>query len=234
MPLSENCWATCQCRLFLLLQFQHKYIHDSNCARPLSALKVLFFITYPFYIFFLFMKSSINCKTTHDNRNAATDRILTPVADNANESLEAEGKAVLTQLYPWVCFDTSWRDPDFNVFLPILISTTIRHFNSIYRSKRVMLMSSWPVKNILLLENILASALEANWALWQCNAWLVHINTKGWKIQFCSLFRRALQGEGTKKIKKKRKNHQDWCWLRIWPGDYPNVFYWLCRTETRN
>lgn len=159
------------------------------------------------------MKSSINCKTTQkqrdDNRNTATDRILTAgkVADNANESLEAEVRAVLlTELYPWVCFDTSWRDPDFKVFLPILISTTIRHFNLIYRSRRVMLMSSWPVKNILLLENILASALEANWALWQCNAWLVHINTKGWKIQFCSSFGELCKEKGPKK-KKKRKNH---------------------------
>lgn len=156
------------------------------------------------YIYFLFMKSSINCKTTHeqgDNRNAATDRILTPgkVAVNANESLEAEVRAVLlTELHPWVCFAMSWKDPDFKVFLPILILTTGRHVNSIYRSRRLMLMSSWLVKNILMLENILASVLGANWALWKCSAWLVHINTKEWKIQFCSSSR-----EGT----KKKKNH---------------------------
>lgn len=150
------------------------------------------------------MKSSINCKTTHkqgDNRNAATDRILTPgkVSVNANESLEAEVRAVLlTELHPWVCFAMSWKDPDFKVFLPILILTTGRHVNLIYRSRRLMLMSSWLVKNILMLENILASVLGANWALWKCSAWLVHINTKEWKILFCSSSR-----EGT----KKKKNH---------------------------
>lgn len=53
------------------------------------------------------MKSSINCKTTHeqcdDNRNTATDRITTSgkVAVNTNESLEAEIRAVLLiELYP--------------------------------------------------------------------------------------------------------------------------------------
>lgn len=84
-------------------------------------------------------------------------------------------------------------------FLPVLIATTGRHFNSPYRSRRVMLMSAWPVKNILLLENILASALGANWALWQCSAWLVHINTKEWENSILQLVQRALQGERTQK-----------------------------------
>lgn len=89
----------------------------------------------------------------------------------------------------------------FKCFCQYWFQTTGRHFNSIYRSRRVMLISFWPVKNTLLFENILASALGANWALWQCSAWLVHINTKGWKIQFCCSF-----SELSKK-KDKKKNH---------------------------
>lgn len=63
------------------------------------------FHTHSIY-YFLFMKSSINCKTTReqcdDNRNTAADRIITPgkVAVNTNESLEAEIRAVLlNELY---------------------------------------------------------------------------------------------------------------------------------------
>lgn len=115
-------------------------------------------------------------------------------------------------------------------FCQYWFQTTGRHFNSIYRSRRVMLISFWPVKNTLLFENILASALGANWALWQCSAWLVHINTKGWKIQFCCSFSELSK----KKDKEKKSLLQDWCRLHVWPGVCPNVFYWLCQGESRN
>lgn len=126
------------------------------------------------------------------------------------------------------------RDPDFKVLLTILISTPGRHFNLRYRSRRVMLMSSWLVKNILLLENILASALGANWALWQCSAWLVHINTKRWKIQFCSSFRELCKDKEQKKPQKNPQNIDLRLVLTLRLAWWVSKCVLRCRTKARN
>lgn len=158
-------------------------------------------------ISFLLMKSSINCKPTHkqhdDDRNTATDRILTAekLALNANKSLNRLEQSSLLNSTPEYVLVPREVTLILKCFCQYWFQTTGRHFNSIYRSRRVMLMSFWPVKNILLFENILASALGANWALWQCSAWLVHINTKGWKILFCCSFRELSKKKDKKKIK---------------------------------
>lgn len=70
---------------------------------------------------------------------------------------------LFTESYTTLKSAVMWRGAtltlSFRVFSPLLLSTLGRHSNSLYRTRRVMLMSACPVKNTFAVEKHFGSCL---------------------------------------------------------------------------